>query len=680
MDAMQEAPWVVTFDPKDTLEEKLKKAAHVKPSPAQLNWMEKEFIGFVHYSPNTFNHVQWGNGTEKKSDYHPAKLDVPQWCRVCSRAGMKMMIFTAKHHDGFCQWNTKTTDFSSETILGGEDVMESLQKGCEDNEMGLGVYLSPWDMHQRGKGLWPKPEYNQYFLAQLRELLTNYGRVDEVWFDGACSDFEIWKPVPAYAPREWYKLIEQLQPGAVVRLYDPHELAAPETWALVKAGKQKLCWAGKGVRWVGNEGGASRENEWSVQPVFSREIAENATWKDLGEEKYYENAVGAIWYPLEVNTVLLNQWFWNEKTSSVRKLSDLIEVYYNSIGNNGVLLLNVSPDTQGIIRQDQEERLLQMRAYLEETFCVNLAGNAAVVCTAEAKGHEAVKVLDGEKLTYWTSPGEWSLGDSTASLTFDLGGEKTFDQVMVQEFIEEGQRVADWRLEVWMDQEWVEVVRHKTIGYKTVRRFDPVTASKVRFQILRSWDTPMIRSFGLYQSAPLPKEQEDISIELDLEPESIEERALSDGLHFCCYDSGMQSAALLDSMVGAKEAQGGSVFAVKEINNGTAAVVREEYGDKKIGFSLSFEGYLRVPADGSYLFQLENTDGGQLYLCGNLVVNNDEPHEQKAETRSVDLKKGYYPVKVLYTSFRHPGSLRLCWKRPGHDLSEISSKYFFHKV
>lgn len=240
--------------------------------------------------------------------------------------------------------------------------------------------------------------------------------------------------------------------------------------------------------------------------------------------------------------------------------------------------------------------------------------------------------------------------------------------------------MADWRLEVWMDQEWVEVVRHKTIGYKTVRRFDPVTASKVRFQILRSWDTPMIRSFGLYQSATLPKEQEDISIELDLEPESIEERALSDGLRFCCYDSGMQSAALLDSMVGAKEAQGGSVFAVKEISNGTAAVVREEYGDKKIGFSLSFEGYLRVPADGSYLFQLENTDGGQLYLCGNLVVNNDEPHEQKAETRSVDLKKGYYPVKVLYTSFRHPGSLRLCWKRPGHDLSEISSKYFFHKV
>ena len=155
---------------------------------------------------------------------------------------------------------------------------------------------------------------------------------------------------------------------------------------------------------------------------------------------------------------------------------------------------------------------------------------------------------------------------------------------------------------------------------------------------------------------------------------------MSDGLRFCCYDSGMQSAALLDSMVGAKEAQGGSVFAVKEISNGTAAVVREEYGDKKIGFSLSFEGYLRVPADGSYLFQLENTDGGQLYLCGNLVVNNDEPHDQKAETRSVDLKKGYYPVKVLYTSFRHPGSLRLCWKRPGHDLSEISSKYFFHKV
>ena len=152
-----------------------------------------------------------------------------------------------------------------------------------------------------------------------------------------------------------------------------------------ESGKAKALLGGQGRTLGWKRGSASRENEWSVQPVFSREIAENATWKDLGEEKYYENAVGAIWYPLEVNTVLLNQWFWNEKTSSVRKLSDLIEVYYNSIGNNGVLLLNVSPDTQGIIRQDQEERLLQMRAYLEETFCVNLAGNAAVVCTAEPR-------------------------------------------------------------------------------------------------------------------------------------------------------------------------------------------------------------------------------------------------------------------------------------------------------
>lgn len=663
-------PWVVTFDPKDTLQMKLKKAAHVKPSAKQLHWMEKEFIGFIHYGPNTFNHVQWGNGTENVTDYRPEKLDVSQWCRVCGQAGMKMLVFTAKHHDGFCQWNTKTTDFSIQHTPCGVDIMEELKKGCQEHGMKLGVYLSPWDMHQRKSGLWPEPEYNTYFLAQLRELLSNYGDIEEVWFDGACSDFEIWNPVPSYTPRKWYELIEKLQSKSVVRLYDPHYLANEEEWKLILEGKKELCWEGKGIRWVGNEGGISRENEWSVQPVFTREIAENATWKDLGEEKYYESAAGAIWYPLEVNTVLLNQWFWNKNISTTRSLPDLIEVYYNSIGNNGVLLLNVSPDTQGILRPDQEERLMQLKQYMDETFRTNLAQNAAVAASEQGKDHEAHKVLDGDKGTYWTCSDKWELEESTACLTFDLGGEENFDQVMVQEFIEEGQRVAGWTLEVWQDDGWKEIVRHKTIGYKTIRRFPKVTASKVRFVIMRSWDTPMIRSFGLYLSAKLPEESmKETEAELALIPEDIKDEALSGGgLHYCCYDSGLQSAALLDS-----------VFAVKEISSGTAAEVSQSYAKKDIGYALTFEGYLKAPEDGTYTLHMENTDGGILYLNENPVLSNDEPHEQKAVARSVVLSKGYYFIKVLYTSFRHAGFLKLSWERPGQKLCEIGSDSFYFK-
>lgn len=658
--------WVVTFHKEDNLEEKLKKASNVKPSKAQLDWMEKEFIAFVHYSPNTFNNMQWGNGTEEISDYRPEKLDIGQWCRVCAQAGMKMMVFTAKHHDGFCQWNTKTTDFNSVNSSAGIDLLEELEKGCKDNGIQLGVYLSPWDMHKRKDGLWPTIEYNDYFMEQLEELLTNYGRIDEVWFDGACSDYKIWTPVPTYTPEKWYEMIHRLQPSAVVRLYDPHYLASKEEWQKIKDGKANLKWSGKGVRWVGNEGGISRENEWSVQPIFDSEIGENATWKDLGEEKYYEKAVGAIWYPLEVNTVLLNQWFFNEKTSAVRSLSDLVEVYYSSIGNNGTLLLNVSPDTKGMIPEDQERRLLQLRTYIDDTFRVNVAQNAKVISTGEMKGHEGKNVLDEDKMTYWMPVDEWNVNGDTCSLLFELNGEKTFDQVLIQEYIREGQRVAAWKLEVLIENQWIEVTNHKTIGYKTIRRFEQVTTSKVRFTIERSWDTPMISRFGLYQSANLPKEEDKNTTELTLNTVKVDKDTLQNGLHYCCYDGGMQSAALLDS-----------VFAVKPLNSGLAKRVSHEYAEAKIGYSLSFDGYIEIPKEGTYTFQMENADGGQMYMDGALFLNNDEPHEASYVERTIELKEGFYPIKIFYTSFRHEGLLKLCWSRPGEGMEELGSDYLY---
>ncbi len=656
----KEKPWVVTFAPGDSMEQKLKKAAHVRPSPAQLAWMEKEFIAFVHYGPNTFTDAQWGNGMECVSDYTPSELDVAQWCRVCAQAGMKMMVFTAKHHDGFCQWYTRTTDFSVENSPAKEDVMAALRAGCEANGIELGVYLSPWDMHQREKGLWGTEQYNEYFLRQLQELLTNYGRIGEVWFDGACSDYEIWKSVPSYTPEKWYELIEQTQPSAVVRLYDPYSFATEEAWKKVGAGEAKLQWNGKGVRWVGNEVGASRQDEWSVQPVFDRQIAENATWRDLGQEKYYENAVGAIWYPLEVNTVILNQWFWNKKTSVVRSLTDLIEVYYSSIGNNGVLLLNVSPDTRGVIRDDQAQRLMQLKTFVDNTFGNNLARDAAVTASSEACAHPALNVLDGNKMTFWTVENTEEPECGTASLTVDLASEKTFDNVMLQEYIREGQRVAQWSLEAWIDNRWHEVTRHKTIGYKSIKRFESVTTSKVRLNILRSWDSPMLSSFGLYLSDVLPQtDKAPAMAEIALEPVIMNANVLQSGLKYCYNEGGLQSAALLDSL-----------FALKLLKTGIAPKANVECADTDTGF-------LKVPVDGTYTFELESTDGSLLLLGDVLLLNNDEPHERKALTCDVMLKGGFYPIKVLYTSFRHSGELRLRWQGSGFELQEIAPQYFY---
>lgn len=663
-------PWVVTFSPEDTLEDKLKKAAHVKPSPAQLQWMEKEYIAYVHFGPNTFNGRQWGTGHEDPAIYSPADLNPEQWAEVCANAGMKMAIFTMKHHDGFCQWFTDTTDFSVNNSPVKKDVVDLFRKGCDTRNIGFGVYLSPWDMNQRDRGLWNTEEYNNYFLAQLKELLTCYGQVDEVWFDGACSDYEIWKAVPSYRPDTWYDYIESVQPNAVIRLYDPNFFATEEKWKEISSGKAELEWRGKAVRWVGNEGGQSRRDEWSVQPVFDREIAENATLPDLGEEKYYRTAVGAVWYPLEVNTVVLNQWFWNAETSFTRSLSDLINVYYSSIGNNGVLLLNISPDNRGLIPEDQIKRLMQLKAFINDTFNTNLALGSAINATSEAPGHKAGSIVSNDKMTYWTTAGEWDINNSKASVVFDLEEAKTFDNVLVQEYIREGQRVAEWSLDAWVGDSWEELVRYKTIGYKNIKRFDPVTTGRVRLNILRSWDKPMICSFGLYLSN-IPEEAAEViaAVQTGPEPSNIDPMKLNPGLNYTNYSGGIQSAALIES-----------IFSVKPIESGIISTFSLQPVQAEIGFSISYKGCIKVPLDGTYTFRLESANGSVLYIGNKLCVDNDEPHDIKAVERKIELKSGYYPIKVLYTSFRLKGRLKISWSGPEFEMKEIEADSLSHEI
>ena len=667
---VNEKSWVVTFSPEDTLEDRLRKAAHVKPSAAQLAWMEKEYIAFVHFGPNTFSKRQWGTGKEDVAAYTPEALDPSQWARVCAQAGMKLAVVTFKHHDGFCQWFTETTEHSTMNSPVKKDVAKLMQQGCEDNRIELGVYLSPWDMYQRDRGLWNTKEYNSYFLAQLKELLTRYGCVNEVWFDGACGDYEIWKSVPDYRPEEWYDYIEAVQPDAVFRMYDPYFFASEEKWEALKTGKAELDWRGKAVRWVGNEEGKSRQDEWSVQPVFDREIAQNATFRDLGQEKYYDNAVGAVWYPLEVNTTVLNQWFFNPETSRVKSLKELIEVYYNSIGNNGVLLLNISPDRNGLVPEDQIQRLIQLKEFVQRTFGCNLAATAKAQASAESSSHESACILDQDKLSYWTTDGAWDVNNSRASVVFDLGQSETFDNVMLQEYIREGQRIADWSLEAWVNDEWKELVHHKTIGYKNIKRFEQVTTDRVRLNILRSWDNPMISGFGLYLTE-LPEESIDTGefVQEGPEPVTTASSGFYPQIEFTYYTGGLQSAGLIEDMTSVKLERMGLLPAFRILS-----------ADTSVGYSFAFKGYIRVPNNGIYTFQLESADGSLLVLDGKLLIENDEPHEVRAVEKRITLKAGYYPIKVLYTSFRQAGQLKVSWSGPGFELQEITEEYLVHTM
>ena len=270
---LQDSVWVVTFSPGESLESKLKKAAHVRPSDAQIAWMHRERNAFMHYNMNTFHGADWGSGSEAEKDFNPTQQNTDQWAKVLKDGKFTMVVPTVKHHDGFCIWNTATTTHSIKNASVTTDVVDALHKSLATQGVDLGIYLSPWDMNQRDHGgLWKTSGYNAFFINQLKELLGGTygakGTIGELWFDGACGDEPTFYAIPWYTPNVWYDTIEALQPTAVIRLYDAFYFADDSRWAAVKAGTQKLQWRGKEIRWCGNEGGNGRADEWCVEPVF----------------------------------------------------------------------------------------------------------------------------------------------------------------------------------------------------------------------------------------------------------------------------------------------------------------------------------------------------------------------------------------------------------------------------
>jgi len=487
----QEAKNYAVIKSGDSPTEIIRRAANIVPSSRQLTWQKQEFIAFAHFGMNTFMDQEWGNGSESPSSFNPTDFDARQWVRVIKQAGMKLLIITAKHHDGFCLWPSRYTDHSvrNSPWKGGKgDVVGELAKACRESGLKFGVYLSPWDRHEKTYG--DSPVYNEHFRNQLRELLSNYGEIAEVWFDGANGEGPNGK-TQVYDWQSYYRVIRELQPGAVIAIMGPD------------------------VRWVGTESGYGRETEWSVVPDVTQNLDAIAAssqqfpvdrafaprdlmGEDLGSREKIERASSLVWYPSETDVSIRPGWFYHANQDTLVKSAEkLVDIYYSAVGRNSVLLLNIPPDKRGRITEYDAASLTGMRRILEHTFQTNLASGATVTASNEKPGHGAHAIIESDGRNYWTT----REGVDTAAIELHFDKEQTFDVAMLQENISVGQRVELFRLEGLSGGKWKTIVRGTTIGYKRLLRFPAVTATNVRFVIERSRTSPTIASFGLFKAA-----------------------------------------------------------------------------------------------------------------------------------------------------------------------------------
>jgi len=457
----------------------IERAAKVRPSLRQLAWQELEFIGFIHYTVNAFTDKEWGEGTESPSIFNPTQLDTRRWVKVAKDAGMKMIILTAKHHDGFCLWPSQYTEHSVKNSPykdGKGDIVGELATACREAGLKVGLYLSPWDRHEPTYG--DTEAYNRYYKNQLRELLTNYGEITEVWFDGAKG------PNAKNMEYDWngyYALVHELQPKAVI-------------------------FNGPDIRWVGNERGYARESEWSVMNRNEKPFDFiNATAKDLGSLSALGAGRHLIWYPAETDVSIRPGWFYHAREDDkVKSVTHLLDIYFSSVGYNSVLLLNLPPDRRGLIHENDVQRLGEFRKALNDIFDKNLALGAKAKASS-VRGNDpafaADKITDGNKESYWSTDD----GRTSADVEFDLGGDRTFNVAELAEHIATGQRISAFALEAWDGGHWKEFARGTTVGYKRLLRFPEVTTSKVRLRILDSRVCPTLSSVGLYQAPAMAK-------------------------------------------------------------------------------------------------------------------------------------------------------------------------------
>ena len=449
------------------------------PSKNQLRWQQMEYYSFIHFSVNTYTDMAWGLGNEDPKIFNPTKLDCRQWARICKQAGMKGIIFTAKHHSGFCLWPSKYTDYSVKNAPwrnGQGDMVKELADACREYGLKFGIYLSPWDRNHPEYG---KPEYITYFRNQLTELLTNYGEIFEVWFDGANGGSGYYgganetRKIDAKTYYDWqntYKLVRKLQPNIVI-------------W---NDGGDRAD-----LRWVGTEAGYVGETNWSLL---------NATGDVPDQMLRYGVENGNAWVPGEVNTSIRPEWFYHPKEDKkVKTLPQLMDTYYNSVGRNGTLLLNFPIMPNGLIHEIDEKNVLAFAQARREAFSKNLLINTKTQATnirGKSSQFAPQKAIDQNKESYWATDDSIT----KASLTVSFAKPTAFNRFLIQEPIWLGQRVKAFTLEAKVNDTWQQIAKETTIGYKRILRFNTVKATQIRLNITDAKACPLISNMEVYQA------------------------------------------------------------------------------------------------------------------------------------------------------------------------------------
>ena len=450
------------------------------PEPKQVEWQKMETYAFVHFGLNTFNDREWGYGDTDPSTFNPAKLDCEQWVQTFVAAGMKGVIFTAKHHDGFCLWPTQLTEYcirNSPYKDGKGDVVGELAAACKKYGIKFAVYLSPWD---RNHAEYATPAYVDYFHAQLHELMTNYGEVFEVWFDGAnggdgwyggAKDSRTIDRKHYYNYPKIYEMLDELQPQAII-----------------------FSDGGPGCRWVGNERGFAGATNWSflrageVFPGYSKHYI-----------LQYGHADGNQWVPAECDVSIRPGWFYHpEQDAHVKTVDQLTDLYYRSVGHNATLLLNFPVDRNGLVHPIDSANAVNFRKNIDKQLADNLLKKIVPTVSDERGGRFRAKAItDGKYDTYWAAH------DSVlaATIEFSLPQATKVNRMMLQEYIPLGQRVKSFTVEYDKDGAWLPVKLNEettTIGYKRLLRFETVETAKLRVSINDSRACPTINNIEAY--------------------------------------------------------------------------------------------------------------------------------------------------------------------------------------
>ena len=440
------------------------------PTARQLKWQQQELVMFVHFTVNTYTDKEWGDGTEDPNIFNPVELDAEQWARTAAECGFKTVILTAKHHDGFCLWPSAYTDHSVKSSPwkdGKGDVVRELANACRKYNINMGIYLSPWDRHETTYG--QGEAYNQYYTAQLRELMSNYGELTEMWFDGANGEGPNGK-VQVYDFDLFWSLVRQLQPGVCM-----------------------FSDAGPDVRWIGNENGFAGETCWSMIDKSTVTIGKaNTAYLNSGDPD------GKDWVPGECDVSIRDGWFYHADQGP-KSLDQLLDIYVKSVGRNSLLLLNVPPDRRGLFAEQDVTRLYEFRKALDSIFATNLAHDA-VALASNTRGNSRQffpdRIADGDPDTWWAA-------DDTvreAYIDLDLGREREFNLVELCEPIAMGQRISRYDVQAKVNDDWHVICEGTTIGNKRLHTLAPHKARYIRITIHGARACPILSEFGLYHS------------------------------------------------------------------------------------------------------------------------------------------------------------------------------------